>query len=46
MAHLQIYCGTGYGNVYVPGQLILFSSMIFCADSAGDLASIENYAPD
>ena len=46
MAHLQINCGSGYGDIFVPGQLFVFGSMVFCADSSGHLASVENYAPD
>ena len=46
MAHLQINCGSGYGDIFVPDQLFIFGSMVFCADSSGHLASVENYALD
>jgi hypothetical protein len=44
MAHQQINYGGSTVNVYVPGQLLVFGSMMFCADSTGHLASIDNYA--
>ena len=46
MAHLQINYDSSYGGIFVPGQLFVFGSMVFCADSAGHLAPVENYAPD
>ena len=45
MAHLEINCGTRHGGAYVPGQLLVFESMIFCAHSTDHLVSIRNYAP-
>ena len=45
MAHLQINCIKGCGDVYAPGQLFVFGSMVFCADSMGHLTSVKNYAP-
>jgi hypothetical protein len=46
MAHLEINCGNGCEGTYVPGQLFVFGSMTFYADSTGHLATVENYAPD
>ena len=45
MAHLKINCSNGLGSVFAPGQLFVFGSMVFCPDTTGHLASVENYAP-
>lgn len=45
MAHLPINRDNDCVNIYVPGQLFVFGSMTFYADSASHLASMENYAP-
>jgi hypothetical protein len=45
MAHLQINCANAHGDVFAPGQLFVFGSIVFCTDSMGHLTSIENYAP-
>ena len=44
-AHLQINCSNGRGIVYAHRKLVVFDTMIFCTDSIGHMASVENYTP-
>lgn len=46
IAHLQINCEIGCGDVFVPGQLFAFGSVVLHANSTGRLDHVKSFPPN
>ena len=46
MAHLQINSNIGCGDIFVPGQLFAFGSIVLHANTAGRLDRVESFVPN